>query len=787
MRCSSRVPSDMAGVLRVLAVVCLFPGSLSAGDPPPCLAAPGNVAGLVTDSASGQPLQAAQVSVLQHGRLLATTQTNAFGRYLVHNLAVGSYVVRARFVGYRIAAQPVTVHDGQTVQANFVMGPVAFVLSAVEVVGKAEPLAVDTRTGDQTFQQNEYHGAPVATTSQVIQQAISGAARAPTGEVHIRGQHAEYTYYVDGVPVPSGVSGSLNELFDPSVVNQIDFQTGGWDAEYGDKNAAIVNVTTKIPTGGFHFDLSGYGGSFRASGQGISASTNSGSWGFFASAAHQVTDMRREPLVADPSTAAPINFHNHGEDWFGFGKVQYRPSPSDVMNLDVNWSTTRFAVPYDSTGDLVLNDHQRDLNGFANLGWRHEFAAPAAEEAPGELFGGLFFRHGSLRYTPGAIDQPSFVFYPDTTLYNLSEDRSFDTYGVKLDFTRRFGHKVSVKLGTLTSTTSGLENFLTTDTQGGHGPQSNSALSGRDIGVYVQTVLAPTERWEIRTGVRYDAHTAPFAGTQHQVSPRVKLSFFPGPGTTLYAYYGRLFVPTNVEDLRAITNVADSGVVAAPTLPERDDFFEAGIVHRLPAGVVLKLSGYYKRSSPGIDDNTVPGSAIVTSVNIEQVRVTGIESAVEIKPAGPVSGYVNLALSHAYGFGTITGGFFPAEPPAGAFDLDHDQRLSGVVSINYAPSRLFLNASGTYGSGLTNGVDPVDCNCHYGTGLFDFNPGIKVEPSVVLNLSAGYSLTVGASVVRPSLFVENVFDHHYLLKGAFFSGPSVGKPRSVQLRVNLGL
>src|SRR3989449_9395581 len=117
----------------------------------------------------------------------------------------------------------------------------------------------------------------------------------------------------------------------------------------------------------------------------------------------------------------------------------------------------------------------------------------------------------------------------------------------------------------------------------------------------------------------------------------------------------------------------------APTLPERDDFYEVGYVHRFPLGVVTKLSAYHKRSSPGIDDNTVPGSSIVTSVNIDQVRITGIEGVVEIRPKGPVSAYVNLALNHAYGYGAITGGFFPVVPPSGTFDLDHDQRLSGEI------------------------------------------------------------------------------------------------------------
>jgi outer membrane receptor for Fe3+-dicitrate len=42
-------------------------------------------------------------------------------------------------------------------------------------------------------------------------------------------------------------------------------------------------------------------------------------------------------------------------------------------------------------------------------------------------------------------------------------------------------------------------------------------------------------------------------------------------------------------------------------------------------------------------------------------------------------------------------------------------------------------------------------------------------------------------VIRPEIFVDNVFDSKYLLKGAFFSGASVGRPRSVQVRVNVGM
>ncbi len=745
--------------------------------------ADGDIGGSVADSATGTPLPGGEVRILRGGNTIAATTTDAFGRYVIHNVPAGSYSVEVRYLGYRPETRNVAIGPTDALaRTDFRLVSLPINLSGVEVTS-AVPLSVDTRTGNQIFKQNDYHGAPTNTTSQILQQSIVGAARAPTGEVHIRGQHAEYTYYVDGVPVPAGISGSLNELFDPQVVNQIDFQTGGWDAEYGNKNAAVVNVTTRIPSGGFHLDASGYGGSFSANGQALNLSTNAGKVGLFFSGARQGTDMRREPVAFDSLHNATENFHNDGTDLFGFGKIQYVPSDRDVVNLDVNRSRTRFAVPFDSV-EGIIDDHQQDVNGFVNLGWRHRFAESSSGSGrSAELFTGAFLRDGSLNYTPGVTDDPTFVFAPDTTHYILSEDRNFHTAGLKLDYTLEPHHGLELKAGVLASLTRGHEDFAAVTSTGSPGPASNSELRGSDVGLYAQAAIAPSDKWELRTGVRFDNHNAPFAGNQHQVSPRVKLSFFPDPANTFWVYYGRLFLPTNVEDLRAITSDAQGGVVAAPTLPERDDFYEVGYVHRFPLGVVTKLSAYHKRSSPGIDDNTVPGSAIVTSVNIDQVQITGIEGVVEIRPSGPVSAYVNLALNHAYGYGAISGGFFPAVPPSGTFDLDHDQRLSGVANVVYAARGLYLSATGTYGSGLTNGADP---DATYGTGLLDFNKSIKVPSSFILNASAGYAFAVGGAVLRPQIYVENVFDKQYLLKGAFFSGASFGRPRSVQLRMNIG-
>ena len=197
---------------------------------------------------------------------------------------------------------------------------------------------------------------------------------------------------------------------------------------------------------------------------------------------------------------------------------------------------------------------------------------------------------------------------------------------------------------------------------------------------------------------------------------------------------------------------------------------------------MAKLVAYYRDNSPAVDDNTLPGTALVATVNVARVHVTGIESVLEFHPDGAISGYINAALNHATAHGPVTGGFFPTPYPTGWFDQDHDQRLSIVASGNYSPRWGYVNLAGIFGSGLTNGNPAAAPNQ---TGLFDFNPRIKVAPSLVFNAGVGVRWTFGDMTMRPELSVDNVFDHRYILKGAFTSGPSIGRPRSINVRFTL--
>src|SRR2546422_1278109 len=67
--------------------------------------ADGDVGGSVADSATGTPLPGGEVRILRGGNTIAATTTDAFGRYVIHNVPAGSYSVEVRYLGYRSDTQ----------------------------------------------------------------------------------------------------------------------------------------------------------------------------------------------------------------------------------------------------------------------------------------------------------------------------------------------------------------------------------------------------------------------------------------------------------------------------------------------------------------------------------------------------------------------------------------------------------------------------------------------------------------------------------------------------------
>ncbi|HET7249495.1 MAG TPA: carboxypeptidase-like regulatory domain-containing protein, partial [Gemmatimonadales bacterium] len=97
----------------------------------------GKLEGTVTDQAGG-PLANAQVIVV--GTSFGSV-SDAKGYYFINNVPVGSYTLRAQFIGYApTEVQNVRILGGQTITQNVKLSPSAVVVSGVTVTAASNPL-----------------------------------------------------------------------------------------------------------------------------------------------------------------------------------------------------------------------------------------------------------------------------------------------------------------------------------------------------------------------------------------------------------------------------------------------------------------------------------------------------------------------------------------------------------------------------------------------------------------------------------------------------------------------
>jgi hypothetical protein len=747
----------------------------------------------VIDKNTSRPLQSVVIEFNKGNVIIASGATNAFGRALFYDLGAGEYIVRTYYLGYSGFSDKIIIdslhksYEIKLVEKSYEINEISIEANKLKNV----PATINVTTGRQVFEGGNYNISPNIMMTELVQQNLAGAVRAPTGEVHIRGQHGEFTYLVDGIPIPLGVFGGLNEIVDPKVITRITFYTAGFPAEYGGQITGIMDIDNRVPTGRFHLDFSTTVGSFLTSnndslgervgsfkalnsnGQSLSLSDHIGKIGYFISTTRQETDRR----IDQPVTKL---FHDRGTDYFLYGKLDYLIDQDDYLTANLNFSNTITQVPYDPIEGSAADD-QHSYNAFQTISFYHTISSIPDEES--DLFIGAFTREGGLRYIPNVNDANRVYLNNDSTQsYVIDQNRTFTTLGVRTKFDNTLSHHFQYAVGFNYSNTIGTENFRFF-TSFGDKLKTNNNFTGYDFGMFAQSQWHPFEWTRIDFGLRYDIHNAPSISNQYQLSPRFKWIFFLDELNSISFSYDRIFMPTNIENLGAVA--AELGNNAAPTVPEKDNLFEIAYLRNWNNGIDTKIAGFYKDSSPGLDDETLGSSTIRVNVNINKIKVSGIELALTYNhPTSPFSGNINASIIHAYGMGPVSGGFLPPNLNKVPFDLDHDQRLSAVIGLNYQPDNWFADLTGIYGSGLSNGNNDYI----FKTGLFDFNQGAHTTPYWIFNLSVGYTFYLGGGQsLAPSIYIKNLLDHAHLLKGAFFSGASFEERRDVEFKLSYHL
>ncbi len=593
----------------------------------------------------------------------------------------------------------------------------------------------------------------VTNFTSLIASTIPGTAAASQGEVHIRGSHGQYSYYLDGAPLPANISGSFSDLINPKNIETLRVFTGGFPAEFGGQLAAIFDVSAKSgtvgnPRGYLQQIAQGYSTYQTTTQAGGSAKDLS----YFISAVRSSTASQISPVDQDV-------LHDGGNQAIGFLKFDYQSGANDRITLDSGQNDAHFDIPNTPQQQAVgIADDQYESGFFNNLIWRRINGGASTRL--------IYYSHtthlkyngspGDLITNPGETDTNADAIGNSRT----DEDQTAFYNGLRFDQkTPTAPHHVG-QYGFDIDYVNVDQNFLITSVVNSGTAQNPIAsiakvgdvgtIYGGDRSFYAQDDWTPG-RTHINYGVRYDQHNADITTTQW--SPRVNIDYTAGKRDSFRAYYDKLFQPASLEDVKSLTNSAGSSGIttqqAAPFQPERDDFFQFGWTHQL-GQTTAGFDTYYRVEQNTIDDDVIGNSQIDVPVNFTKGYARGLEITLDGQVSPTVSYYANAARSWAAEAGPITGGLdFGTTTPGYIFD-DHDQTLSSAFGIEYDHHGTFYTLDGDYGSGF-----PYFGNSNL-TDLEWSHPHLTIDSGYGFNIKGG----------QIAFTADNVFNHAYIIKQA---------------------
>lgn len=214
-----------------VAAIFLVTGLLFAGTT-------GKVTGSVVDSRTGEPLPSVNVTIV--GTTLGAS-TNVEGYFTILNVPPGKYRVQATLVGYKLSsAIDVRVDIDQTTTQNFRMTEEAIAGEEVIVIAARPVVQRDVSASRANIEIKDVDKLPVTSVVGAVglQAGVQGLV--------IRGGTIDQTaFMVDGLVLRDERTNNPYTGISLSTVQDIQVQTGGFNAEYGNIRSGMVNVVTR--------------------------------------------------------------------------------------------------------------------------------------------------------------------------------------------------------------------------------------------------------------------------------------------------------------------------------------------------------------------------------------------------------------------------------------------------------------------------------------------------------------------------------------------------------------
>ncbi len=753
-----------AGVM--LLALMLAPGASRAEAPKPVRQ---DISGTVKD-ALGRPVGGVRVALeASPGKEAAVATTDNEGRFEFKQVAGGVYAVLAEKKGFKTATAIVSVTDRApkpVVLALESEAALSLAVTAKRLDVARNRLSPMTGGSEYTFTEQAIHELPQGANTplnQVLLQAPS-VVQDSFGQLHVRGDHGNLQYRINGVQLPEGITG-FGQVLSPRFAERISLLTGVLPAEFGLRTAGIIDIKTKDGLSDVGGDVEVYGGQRGTTQPSFEYGGANGKLSYFVTGQYVGTDRGVEP-----PTPGPTAIHDTSNQGAAFGYFSYFLNPTTRLSLITGAAINHFQIPAnpgqppvfalagvpESYPSAKVRENQFEQNYFAMLALQGTIGPNFDYQiAP-------FTRYSTVTFNPDHVGDLIFngaasrVFRSDwgngfqlDTAYRAFHDHTL-RLGVYCDAERAEidDHEAAFPINPITGVPSTVPISIV----------DNKALQAWTYSVYVQDEWKPLEQLTINYGARFDLYDGLVRADQ--ASPRVALTYTPGKGTTIHAAYARYFTPpptelvsvSDIEKFEGTTGAPASTGNGTPTV-ERDHYFDVGVSQQVIPGLQLGVDSYYRKASELIDEGQFGPALIFQTFNYFKGRVYGAEVTTSYTRENLYI-YANWDYGVAQGTKVDSGqfNFAPDELHYIAnhyIFLDHDQTFSSSAGGVYKWHGVSFSVDGIYGSGLRRGFANTGNLPYY----------VQVDAAIMrkIQLAEGNALEVRGVVV-------NLFDRTYQIR-----------------------
>lgn len=208
-----------------------------------------SVRGYVFDKATGEPVPFALVSLVE---AQTAGMTDMEGFYTLSGIVPGNYNLVASYLGYDSVSVAITLEAGKASNHSFYLAETATQLQTIEVSAEKQRAKETVSISKTTVTQKDIIRLPsvggsadLAQYLQIIPGIIFTGDQG--GQLYVRGgSPIQNKCLIDGMTIYNPFhSIGFYSVFETDIIRNVDVYTGGFNAEYGGRTSAIIDVTTR--------------------------------------------------------------------------------------------------------------------------------------------------------------------------------------------------------------------------------------------------------------------------------------------------------------------------------------------------------------------------------------------------------------------------------------------------------------------------------------------------------------------------------------------------------------